>query len=606
MIRALSRLLPYLARVRVAILAGLVSALLATAISLVAPWVLKYVVDGLTQGAVDRARLGRYGVAVLGLAVADGAFRYLMRNRLIGASRQIEYALRNDFFAHLERLPLSYYQSHRTGDLMSRATNDLAAVRMMVGPAVMYFVSTAFGFVIAVGIMLWIDVRLTLVALLPLPAVSIATWYFGNAIHDRFERIQAKLADMSAVVQEALSGVRVVRAYRQETGELARFRAANHAYVDSNRGLIRIQAGFFPSLTLCFGLSGLLVIWIGGGDVVHGRLTLGEFVAFSRYLVLLAWPLIAFGWVINIVQRGVASWERMLEVLDAPGAEKTSGVFFAEGSEKKTPDVFSAPSRGSRVEFRNLTFSYPPRQVDVEGRPHGPVLKDISFIAEPGQTVALVGATGCGKSTVASLITRLYEPPSGTIFIDEVDARDLPLAMLRHGVGMVPQEPFLFSDTVGSNVVFGLDEEWNDSTRPRAMRAATTAGLDCDVMEFPAGYDTAVGERGITLSGGQKQRLALARALVVDPPLLILDDALSAVDTATEEGILRRLREVRQSRTCLIIAHRVSTIRDSDLILVLADGRIVERGTHDSLVALGGVYAEMHERQLLEEELNEA
>jgi len=607
MIRALSRLLPYLARVRVAVVAGLVSALLATAISLVSPWVLKYVVDGLTQGTVDRVRLGRYGLAVLGLAVADGAFRYLMRNRLIGASRQIEYALRNDFFAHLERLPLSYYQAHRTGDLMSRATNDLAAVRMMVGPAVMYFVSTAIGFVIAVAVMFWIDVRLTIVALLPLPAVSIATFYFGNAIHDRFERIQAKLADMSAVVQEALSGVRVVRAYRQETGELARFRAANDDYVASNRGLIRIQAAFFPSLTLCFGLSGLLVIWIGGGDVVRGRLTLGEFVAFSRYLVLLAWPLIAFGWVINIVQRGVASWERMLEVLDAPAAEKTSGVFFTQAAEKKTPDVFSAgPARGSRVEFRNLTFSYPPRQPDPDSRSHGPVLKDISFVAEPGQTVALVGATGCGKSTVASLITRLYEPPSGSVFIDDVDARDVPLGALRRRIGMVPQEPFLFSDTVGSNVIFGLDEDWNDATRPRALRAATTAGLDCDVMEFPAGYDTAVGERGITLSGGQKQRLALARALVVDPPLLILDDALSAVDTATEEGILRRLREVRQSRTCLIIAHRVSTIRDSDLILVFAGGQIVERGTHDSLVARGGVYAEMHERQLLEEELNEA
>ena len=320
MSRALLRLLPYLFRVRAQFAAGLLAALVATSLSLVSPWVLKYAIDDVAQG-VGRGRLAMYALVVLGLAVVDGAFRYLMRVQLIGASRQIEYALRNDFFGHLQRLPLKYFQANRTGDLMSRATNDLAAVRMLVGPAVMYFVSTVIGFVIAIGVMAWIDLRLTLVALLPLPGVTVATWYFGNAIHGRFERIQAKLSDMSAVVQEALSGVRVVRAYRQEAAELTRFRLANDDYVASNRRLIRLQSAFYPSLTLCFGLSGLLVIWVGGGDVVRGRLTLGEFVAFSRYLVLLAWPLIAFGWVINIVQRGAASWERMLHVLDAPPAE---------------------------------------------------------------------------------------------------------------------------------------------------------------------------------------------------------------------------------------------------------------------------------------------
>ena len=566
-------------------IAGLAAALVATSLSLVSPWVLKYVVDGLTQG-VDRATLGLYALSILALAAADGIFRYLMRNRLIGASRQVEYDLRNDFFAHLQRLPLGYFQSHRTGDLMSRATNDLAAVRMLIGPAVMYSTSTVFGFVIAISVMLWIDLRLTLIALLPLPGVTLATWYFGRAIHDRFEHIQAKLAGMSAVVQEALSGVSVVRAYRQEAGELARFRASNDEYVASNDRLIRIQSAFYPSLTLCFGLSGLLVIWIGGTDVVRGRLTLGEFVAFSRYLVLLAWPLIAFGWVINIVQRGLASWERMLEVLDAPPAEEDATRAQAQ----------PAPRTPGRIEVRDLTFAYPGTMVNV--------LQGVSFVAEPGQTVAIVGPTGSGKSTISSLVCRLHEPPPGTVFVNDVDVREQPLARLRASIGVVPQEPFLFSDTVGGNVVFGLNAEWSDETaRASGLAAGATARLDVDVADFPAGYETMVGERGVTLSGGQKQRVAIARAVATDPQILILDDALSAVDTATEERILQQLREVRRRTTCLMIAHRISTVRDADLILVLVGGRVIERGDHAALVAMRGVYAQMHERQMLEEEL---
>jgi len=591
MIRALRRLLPYLVRVRTPIITGLAAVLVATAISLVSPWVLKYVVDDLGQPGVPitRGRLAWYAVLILGLALGDGLFRYIMRRRLIGASRQVEYDLRNDFFAHLERLPLSYFQVRRTGDLMSRATNDLAAVRMMVGPAVMYFASTALGFVIAVGIMVWIDARLTLVALLPLPAVTIATRYFGKAIHDRFERIQDQLADLSAVAQEALAGVRVVRAYRQEDSEIARFRASNDDYVAKNGRLISLQSAFYPSLTLCFGLSGLLVIWVGGRDVVNGRLTLGEFVAFSRYLVLLAWPLIAFGWVTNILQRGVASWERMLEVLDAPAAD--AGVH--PGTAR--PEAISRAITG-RVEFRNLTFRYPGAEEDG--------LSGISFTAEPGQTVAIVGPTGSGKSTVVSMLPRLHDPPPGTVFVDGVDVRELPLSQLRAAIGMVPQEPFLFSETVGGNVAFGLGEDWGgDAVRRRATAAAETAKLDDDVASFPARYETLIGERGITLSGGQKQRLALARAIAVDPRILILDDALSAVDTATEEAILARLRLVRETRTCLIVAHRVSTVRDADLVLVIVAGRVVERGTHDALVAHGGVYADMHRRQLLEAEI---
>jgi ATP-binding cassette subfamily B protein len=602
MFRALSRLLPYVVRVRRSLIIGLACILVATALSLVSPWVLKYVIDGLTEG-VDRRRLGLYALAVLGLSVGDGAFRYLMRTFLIGASRQIEYDLRRDFFAHLERLPQAYFHANRTGDLMSRATNDLGAVRMMVGPAVMYFVSTVLGFVIAVAVMFWIDARLTLIALLPLPGVTIATRYFGKAIHDRFERIQAQLSDMSAVVQEALAGVRVVKAYRQERAELDRFRAANDEYVARNHGLISLQAAFYPSLTLCFGLSGLLVLWFGGRDVMNGRITLGEFVAFGRYLVLLSWPLIAFGWVINIVQRGVASWERMIEVLDAKATERPASTVQVPGrtfgtrgpAPTRELGIVSAKSIDGRIEARGLSFSYP--------NAPAPALVDVSFSIEAGKTLAIVGPTGSGKSTLIDLLVRLHEPPAGTLFVDDVDVRELALDELRGAIALVPQEPFLFSETVGGNIAFGLGQDWGPNVRPRVEEAARLAGLSADIQGFAHHYDTVVGERGITLSGGQKQRAALARAIATDPRILILDDALSAVDTATEAQILGHLREVRRSRTAVIVAHRISTVRDADLILVFADGRVVERGTHDELVALDGMYADMHRRQLLEEEL---
>lgn len=585
MIKALERLLPYITRVRRPLALGLACILFATAISLVSPWLLKFVVDGLLRGE-DRSRLALYALAIVGLAVADGAFRYLMRTQLIGASRQIEYELRGEFFAHLERLPQAYLQANRTGDLMSRATNDLSAVRMMVGPALMYFASTALGFVVAVAIMCSIDARLTLIALLPLPGVTLGTRYFGRAIHDRFERIQAQLSEMSAVVQEALAGVRVVRAYRQEPAEMARFARANDEYVRRNRGLIRLQAAFYPTLTLCFGISGLLVLWFGGRDVMRGSMTLGEFVAFGRYLVLLSWPLIAFGWVINLVQRGVASWERMLEVLDAPVIPESPSA------------AAGAAIRGA-IEARHLSFRYPDADADA--------LTDVSFTLGAGQTLAIVGATGSGKSTLVQLLTRLREPPPGTLFIDDVDVRDRPLADLRAAMAVVPQEAFLFSDTVGGNILFGVDEDWgSDETRSLVSRAAEGAVLSEDVSGFANRYDTIVGERGITLSGGQKQRVALARAILTDRPILLLDDTMSAVDMATETAILQQLRGVRRSRTCVIVAHRISAVRDADLILVLAAGRVVERGTHDTLVAANGLYADLHQRQLLEEELAHA
>jgi ATP-binding cassette, subfamily B, multidrug efflux pump len=576
------RLLPFVLRYRRAFALGLGCVVITTAIQLSSPWVLKYAIDDLNTG-VTRGKLAVYAGLLLLIACLGAVFRYLMRRILIGASRDIEYDLRNVFFARLQQMPLSYYQGTRTGELMSRATNDLNAVRMMVGPSVMYSASTILTFIVAIILMMSIDVRLTLIALVPLPLVSVSVRYFGKEIHRRFEGIQEQLAHLSAVVQESLSGVRVVRAYRQEQHELERFRGANIEYLRRNRGLITLQGFFFPSMTLLLGLGSLLVLWQGSRAVVSGRITLGEFVAFNAYLVMLSWPMIAFGWVTNILQRGMASWKRMLEVLDVEPDINDKGV---------TEAGRSLVIKGG-IDFRELVFRYP--------RSERLVLDHVSLRIEAGQTVAFVGATGSGKSTLISLLPRLHEPPRGSVFIDGVDVLDIPLDKLRGAIGFVPQEPFLFSDTVGENIGFGVPHETEVTARIRA--AAATARLDVDVESFPKGFETVVGERGITLSGGQKQRTALARAVLIDPAILILDDALSAVDTYTEEEILSRLRGVMRSRTALIVAHRVSTVRQADMIVVLEAGRIVEQGRHDDLVQRGGLYAELFRKQQLEEEL---
>ena len=573
------RLLAYVGRYRTAFTLGFLCIVATTAISLAGPWVLKYAIDDLTA-RVTAAKLAFYGGALLGLAAVGGVFRFLQRRIIIGASRDIEFDLRNDFFARLQLFEPAYFHRNRTGDLMSRATNDLNAVRMMIGPAVMYLSNTVLTFVTVIVLMLSLNRRLTLLSLIPLPILSVAVYFFGAVIHRRFDRIQDQLSTISAVTQEALAGVRVVRAYRQEGFEIERFRAANEEYLQRNRKLIRVEGAFFPIMGLLMGIGALLVLWLGSRDVIEGRMTIGELVAFNSYLMMLAWPMIAFGWVTNLLQRGTASWKRMLDVLTAEPAITDAGA---------SAHVTSRDEILGDIEFRDLTFAYGDRVV----------LRRISARLPAGSTTAIVGATGSGKSTLLNLLPRLNDPPSGTVFIDGIDIRDMPLAVLRTSIGFVAQEPFLFSASIAENIGFGVPA----ASREQIEQAAHVSRLDKDLADFPKGYDTVVGERGITLSGGQKQRTAIARAVITDPKILILDDALSAVDTYTEEEILSRLAGVMRSRTTIIVSHRVSTVRNADQILVLDDGAIAERGTHDQLVARNGIYAELYRKQLLEEEL---
>ncbi|MCI0570969.1 MAG: ABC transporter ATP-binding protein/permease [Myxococcaceae bacterium] len=582
---ALRRLLPYLRGHRRALAWGLLHLLATTALSVLSPWLLRYAVDDLTA-AITRGKLVGYASLIVAAVSLEGVFRYFMRMVLIGISREIEYELRSDLFARLTRLPPAYYQAQRVGDVMSRASNDMSAVRMVLGPGIMYTASTAATFLGSVAVMLTISPPLLGLALLPLVLVSVLVRHFGRRIHDRSERVQEQLAEISALVQENVSAARVVRAYAQEEHEQRRFADANHEYVRRNRALIRLFGALYPGIQLLMGTGAVIVLWLGGRMVVDGVITLGEFVAFGVYLAMLHWPMIALGWVVNIFERGEASMGRILAVMDAP-------VDIADRDPRPV-----APLRGE-VEFRSLTFGY-------DGRT---VLHEVDLRVRAGSTVAIVGPTGSGKSTLVSLVPRLYEAPPGTVLVDGHDVRDIPLDALRGAIGFVPQESFLFSDTVFRNVAFGLaaraDGQGDEETRRKVEEASAVAQLARDVADFPEGDQTFVGERGITLSGGQKQRAALARALAMDPRILVLDDALSAVDTHTEEQILEGLRAVMRARTTFLVSHRVSTVKEADHIVVLREGRIVEQGSHQELLARGGFYAELERRQRLQEEMEQ-
>jgi ATP-binding cassette subfamily B multidrug efflux pump len=583
--KQLRRLLPYYRPYLGQLVTGLALVVVSTAITSVIPWFLRLGIDAIRSGQ-PISRTWTLALDIVAVAIFAGFMRYGMREILNGISRDIEYDLRNDLFIHLEKLDASYYGRTRTGDIMARLTNDLSAVRMAAGPAVMYLVNTIAGGVFALFFMLRIDVRLTVLALLPMIALPAITAYLGKAVHQRFESVQEHFSTLTTHAQENLSGTRIVRAYRQESAEIGRFSELNDEYLRRNMSLARLYGTMFPTFALLAGLAGVVVLGVGGSLTLRGVISVGSFVAFGLYLNLLTWPLIALGWVINLFQRGSASMARLNEILDEkPGLE-----------DARQNELVSLPSTqgGRSIEFRNVSFHFP------AGKDETPrwVLRDVSFTIPAGGTLGVVGSTGSGKTALMDLIPRLYEPQEGEIFIDGVPVERVALRELRGEIGFVPQESLLFSDTVGANLSYGTQDskavEW----------AAATAQLEETISAFPGGYDTMLGERGINLSGGQKQRASLARALARQPSIVLLDDALSAVDTHTEAEILRALRSALTARTAVIASHRVSAIRDATWIIVLDEGRVVEQGKHEALMAAEGKYWQLLRRQQLVESID--
>jgi ATP-binding cassette subfamily B protein len=578
LLKRLSYLWPYLRPHRRKLILGILAILAGVLLGLVSPLLVGRAIDAVRRHVSAGELLGYAGL-IVGFSLVQGIFTYLQRMILVAMSRDVENDLRNVYFAALEKQSPAFFQQYPTGDLMARATNDMQAVRMLCGPAIMYSTNTVITGLGALLLMGRINARLMLVALVTAPLVAGATVLFGRRVHVLFTSVQEKFSGVSARVQENLAGVRVVRAYAREEREEEDFRRVNDDYLEGNRRLVAWTVSFHPVLQALIGLGFAAVLWYGGLLVIRGRISVGQFVTFQLFLGKLAWPMIALGWVINLAQRGTASLIRIQKILDAEPAIRDV-----------QPLVDPGELHGA-VRFRGLTFAY------REGE--APVLADVDLTVAAGQTVAVVGRTGAGKTTLLSLIPRLIDPPEHTLEVDGADVRRMPLACLRAAIGMVPQETFLFSASIRDNIALGRP----DAGVEEVARAAHLAGLESDLAGFPHGLDTLVGERGLTLSGGQKQRVALARALLREPRILLLDDCLSAVDTQTEELILGNLRKVFEGRTVFLVSHRISTVKDADLILVLDHGRIAERGTHSQLIASGGLYADLHQRQLLEEEL---
>lgn len=590
--RLLKRLYPYIRPYRWGYAAGLLMVVAANAFAILAPRLVGAAIDALASDGVNQAVILRYAGLILLVALLGGAARYGMRELLNGYSRKVETDLRQDFFRHLMRLDASFYGGWRTGDLMSRATNDILSIRMAVGPAIMYTVNTVVLGLLALAFMLSVSPVLTGLALIPMIALPPVTLYFGKLIHRKYEGIQEHLGTLSTMVQENLSGARIVRAYVQEGAQEREFDELNREYLRRNVDLVVSTGAFHPVLSMMAGIGMVVVLYVGGRLVIADAITIGEFVAFGFYLTMMIWPMIALGWVVNLYQRGAASLSRILKVFDTEPAIR----------EPERPRRL-ARVRGE-VEFRGVRFRYPGTERDV--------LRDVSFTAPAGATVALVGPTGSGKSTIVALVARLYDPVEGEVLLDGVAVREIPLLQLRSAIGLVPQDAFLFSETIAENIGLGVegpgtpaDGDADADVMAPVRAAASIAQLDEAIAGFPHGFETRLGERGINLSGGQRQRTTLARALARDPRILILDDSLSAVDTQTERRILHGLREVLADRTSLIVSHRVTAVMDADLILVLDDGEIVERGKHEELIRAGGVYAGLLRRQLLEEGLEE-
>ncbi len=577
MIPAFRKMWPYLWRYRSGLALGFLCLIVKDLLVVAQPLLIKAGIDSLTTAFSMRTILW-FCAGLIVLSLLKGLFQFYMRIVLVGISRDVEFDLRNDLWAHLLTLSPDFFSRYRTGDILSRSTSDLNAVRMMLGPGVMYWLETVLTFLLAVFVMMSVDWRLTLIALSPAPLVSIAVIFFGRRIHDRFEKIQTQFAGISSRVQENLAGVRLVRAYTQERAEVALFDKLNRDYVHQNIQLARLGGLFMPLLQFLVGATFLGVLWAGGYGLIEKRITLGSFVMFNTYMGMLVWPMIAFGWVVNLIQRGMASFNRIDDILH----RKPTIAAPAD------PTPLPTPVRGA-IHFQGVTLAYPT----------GEALRNIHLRIEAGQTVAIVGHTGCGKTSLAQMIPRMLDPTAGEVTLDGIPLRRLDPEHLRRHIGFVPQETFLFSCTIAENIALGVP----DATRGQIERAVEIAGLTADLAAFPKGLDTMVGERGITLSGGQKQRVAIARAILRNPRILILDDALSSVDTVTEERILNGLSGMLEGRTTILISHRVSTIRQADIIHVLDRGEIRESGSHEELLACNGLYAGLYRKQLIEEEL---